>query len=80
MFNYMQPDLSLLMLLFQNDHISLNDYQACVEFRWWADSAPLLYTYRELIYGPRGEKTCLRGVRQSEFQISLLNYRDLLEN
>ena len=28
------------------------------------------------IYGPRREKTCLRGVRQSEFQTSLLSYRD----
>ena len=26
--------------------------------------------------GPRREKTCLRGVRQSEFQNSLLSYRD----
>ena len=27
-------------------------------------------------YGPRREKTCLRGFRQSEFQSSLLSYRD----
>ena len=26
--------------------------------------------------GPRREKTCLRGFRQSEFQTSLLSYRD----
>ena len=26
--------------------------------------------------GPRREKTCLRGSRQSEFQTSLLSYRD----
>ena len=31
-------------------------------------------------YGPRREKTCLRGVRQNEFQTSLLSYRDQLEN
>ena len=27
-------------------------------------------------YGPRRDKTCLRGVRQSEFQNSLHSYRD----
>ena len=27
-------------------------------------------------YGPRGENTCLRGFLQSEFQTSLLSYRD----
>ena len=27
-------------------------------------------------YGPRREKTCLRGFRQSEIQTSLLSYRD----
>ena len=31
-------------------------------------------------YGPRREKTCLRGFRQSEFQISLLSYRVKPEN
>ena len=30
----------------------------------------------EVLYGPRREKTCLRGFRQSEFQTSLLSYRD----
>ena len=34
----------------------------------------------QLIIGPRREKTCLRGFRQSEIQTSLLSYRDLLEN
>ena len=29
--------------------------------------------------GPRREKTCLRGFRQSEIQTSLLSYRDNLE-
>ena len=29
-----------------------------------------------LIYGPRREKTCPRRFRQSEFQTSLLSYRD----
>ena len=38
-------------------------------------------TYNEfrlvhLIYGPRREKTCLRGFGQSEFQTSLYSYRD----
>ena len=32
------------------------------------------------IIGPRREKTCLRDFRQSEFQTSLLSYRDYLEN
>ena len=32
------------------------------------------------LFGPRREKTCLRGFRQSEFQTSLTNYRDQLEN
>ena len=32
------------------------------------------------LFGPRREKTCLRGFRQSEFQTSLLRYRDYLEN
>ena len=30
--------------------------------------------------GPRREKTCRRGFRQSKIQISLLRYRDYLEN
>ena len=30
--------------------------------------------------GPHHEETCLRGFRQSEFQTSLLNYRDYLGN
>ena len=34
----------------------------------------------ELIYGPRREKSCLWGIRQSEFQTGLLSYRDYLEN
>ena len=29
--------------------------------------------------GPRRDKTCLRGFRQSKFQTSLLSYRDLLK-
>ena len=39
-------------------------------------------TIRELVirYGPRREKTCLRGLRQSETQTSLCSYRDYLEN
>ena len=32
------------------------------------------------LIGPRREKTCLRGFRQSEIQTSLLSYRDNLEN
>ena len=28
------------------------------------------------IYGPRREKTCLRGFRQSEFQTNLLSFKD----
>ena len=31
-------------------------------------------------YGPRREKTCLRGFQQSEFRTSLLSYGDYLEN
>ena len=34
----------------------------------------------EIIIGPRRDKTCPRGFRQSEFQTSLLSYRDKLEN
>ena len=32
------------------------------------------------IIGPRREKTCLQGFRQSEIQTSLLSYKDYLEN
>ena len=32
------------------------------------------------IYGPKCDKTCLWGFRQSETQTSLLSYRDKLEN
>ena len=28
------------------------------------------------VFGPRRDKTCLRGFRQSEIQTSLLSYRD----
>ena len=34
------------------------------------------YQTREKSLGPRREKTCLRGFRQSEFQTSHLSYRD----
>ena len=34
----------------------------------------------EIIIGPRRDKTCLRSFRQSEFQTSLLSFRDKLEN
>ena len=34
----------------------------------------------DLTYGPRREKTCLRGFRHSEIQTSLPSYRDALEN
>ena len=34
----------------------------------------------EVINGPRRDKTCLWGFRQSGIQTSLLSYRDLLEN
>ena len=33
-------------------------------------------TYSFVSFGPRREKTCLRGFRQSEIQTSLLSYRD----
>ena len=33
-----------------------------------------------LVNGPRHEKTCLWGFRKSEFQTSILNYTDWLEN
>ena len=33
-----------------------------------------------LINGPRREKNCLRGFRQSETQTNLLSYQDKLEN
>ena len=32
------------------------------------------------LYGPRRDKTCLRGFRKSETQTSLINYRDWLQN
>ena len=34
------------------------------------------HTVDVLKFGPRHEKTCLRGFRQSEIQTSLLSYRD----
>ena len=39
-----------------------------------------MYLLPILIYGPRREKTCLWGFRQSGAQTSLLNYSDSLEN
>ena len=36
--------------------------------------------YIQVPYGSRRDKTCLRGIRQSQFQTSLLSYRDYLEN
>ena len=32
------------------------------------------------IYGPRRDKTCLRGFGQSEIQTSPRSYRDYIEN
>ena len=39
-----------------------------------------IITDSEKLIGPRREKTCLRGFRQSEIQTSHLSYRDNLEN
>ena len=36
----------------------------------------LLHWESEVLNGPRREKTCLLGLRQSEFQTSLFSYRD----
>ena len=36
--------------------------------------------HKHALNGPRRKKTCIRGVRQSEFQTCLLSYRDYLEN
>ena len=40
----------------------------------------LLMLLQLQLFGPRREKTCIWGFRQSEFQNSLLSYRDALEN
>ena len=37
-------------------------------------------TKSQPLFGPRCEKTCLQGFCQSKIQISLLSYRDNLEN
>ena len=37
---------------------------------------PTTIDFKQEIYGPRREKTCLRGFRQSEFQTGLISYRD----
>ena len=34
------------------------------------------FTHISLPYGPRRNKTCLWGIRQSDTQTSLLSYRD----
>ena len=34
------------------------------------------FVYHCFLFGPHCEKNCLRGFRQSEFQTSLLSYRD----
>ena len=34
----------------------------------------------QILYGPRRKKTCLRGIRQSEIQTSMLRYINLLES
>ena len=39
-----------------------------------------LVSYQSILFGPRREKTCLRGFRHSEIQASLPSYRDALEN
>ena len=41
---------------------------------------PLGWITAKVPYGPRREKTCLRGFRQSEILTSLLSYRYYLEN
>ena len=41
---------------------------------------PKLNELAHVLYGPRRDKTCLRGFRPSEFQTSHLSYSDKLEN
>ena len=40
----------------------------------------MFHVCEEALSGPRRDKTCLRCYQRSEFQTSLLSYRDLLEN
>ena len=49
--------------------------QASVSLTWSRTSETGI-SLDMVIIGPRREKTCLRGVRQSDFQTSLLSYRD----
>ena len=45
------------------------------------DSIPIFVPCAsQLLIGPRYEKTCLPGFRQSDIQNSLLSYRDKLEH
>ena len=46
--------------------------------KWYKVTAKRSVGYT--LYGPRRNKICLRGFRQSEIQTSLLSYRDKLEN
>ena len=41
-----------------------------------AETKGNLLVKSELPYGPRREKTCVRGFRQSDIQIGVLSYRD----
>ena len=52
----------------------------CITHNHFFTEIPVLEEHWIELNGPRREKTCLRGVRQSEFQTSLFSYRDKLEN
>ena len=58
--------------------------ESCMLISWhmfWGDAMHSYVTDKEaLLYAPRCDKTCLQGFWQSEFQTSLLSYRDYLEN
>ena len=62
------------MLLLRSLHIiteSVN-HKWFIDFNTWGYITPR----RATSYGPRHDKTCLRGFRQSKFQTTLLSYRD----
>ena len=73
---YYYYELEIVILFYVDLGISVT---MCI---WWLEGTFILLKLSQIPYSIWAfhEKTCLSGVRQSEFQTSLLSYRDYLEN
>ena len=73
---YYAPAKSLLSYPSSNYSIIFYNFKVISGINMVKITICLSLVYRLDLYGPRRDKTCLRGFKQSKTQTSLLSYRD----